>query len=150
MADTRRLPEPQLTQWDWQLAAACRGMASTTFFHPPDERGPARENRIPPKRSAGPARCSNSAWITPSKPRSRTESGEDCPRTNEPNDSVFNSSDTPPASPPHGTKHLPGQGTSPTKPDAYCQPGLGISGPNTAGLEYGPMPAHRSNCLRCN
>jgi hypothetical protein len=46
MADNRRLPGPQLTQWDWQLAAACRGMASTTFFHPPDERGPARENRI--------------------------------------------------------------------------------------------------------
>src|SRR6478735_5590509 len=46
VADTRRLPGPQLTHWDWQLAAACRGMTSTTFFHPPDERGPARENRI--------------------------------------------------------------------------------------------------------
>ena len=46
MADTRRLPGPQLTYWDWQLNAACRGMASTTFFHPPDERGPAREKRI--------------------------------------------------------------------------------------------------------
>ena len=46
MADTRRLPGPQLTQWDWPLGAACRGMPSTRFFHPPDERGPARENRI--------------------------------------------------------------------------------------------------------
>ena len=46
MADTRRLPGPQLAHWDWKLAAACRGMASTIFFHPPDERGPARENRI--------------------------------------------------------------------------------------------------------
>ena len=46
MADTRRLPGPQLTRWDWQLAAACRGMASATFFHPPDERGPARAARI--------------------------------------------------------------------------------------------------------
>jgi WhiB family redox-sensing transcriptional regulator len=34
VADARRLPGPQLTHWDWQLAAACRGMASTKFFHP--------------------------------------------------------------------------------------------------------------------
>jgi WhiB family redox-sensing transcriptional regulator len=46
VADTRRLPGPKLTEWDWQLHAACRGMASTVFFHPPDERGVAREIRI--------------------------------------------------------------------------------------------------------
>ncbi len=46
MADIRRLPGPQLTYWDWQLNAACRGIASTTFFHPPDERGNERETRI--------------------------------------------------------------------------------------------------------
>ena len=46
MADTRRLPDPQVTYWDWQLNAACRGMANSMFFHPPDERGDAREARI--------------------------------------------------------------------------------------------------------
>ena len=46
MADIRRLPEPQIAHWDWQLNAACRGMASTWFFHPPDERGDARDSRI--------------------------------------------------------------------------------------------------------
>lgn len=46
MADTRRLPGAQITYWDWQLAAACRGMASATFFHPPNERGEEREARI--------------------------------------------------------------------------------------------------------
>ena len=46
MADTRRLPAPQVAYWDWQLNAACRGMASTTFFHPPAERGDERQARI--------------------------------------------------------------------------------------------------------
>ena len=46
MADTRRLPAPQAAYWDWQLNAACRGMPSTMFFHPPDERGPARDTRV--------------------------------------------------------------------------------------------------------
>ena len=46
MADTKRLPEPLVDQWEWQLAAACRGMDSGTFFHPPDERNSAREERI--------------------------------------------------------------------------------------------------------
>ena len=46
MADTRRLPGPQVTYWDWQLNAACRGMASSAFFHPPDERGDLRQARI--------------------------------------------------------------------------------------------------------
>lgn len=46
MADTSRLPGPRLDYWEWQLSAACRGMDSATFFHPPDERNAARENRI--------------------------------------------------------------------------------------------------------
>ena len=108
MADTRRLPGPQLTQWDWQLAAACRGMASTTFFHPRTNGDqPGRTASTRHKRSAGRAQCSNSVWITPSKSRSRTESGVDYPRTNAPNDSVFNPSDTPPASHPHEPNHIP-------------------------------------------
>lgn len=45
MADTRRLPGPNADLWDWQLSAACRGMASSLFFHPEGERGPARARR---------------------------------------------------------------------------------------------------------
>ncbi|GAA2004287.1 WhiB family redox-sensing transcriptional regulator [Nakamurella flavida] len=45
MADTRRLPGPNADLWDWQLDAACRGMASSYFFHPEGERGPARSRR---------------------------------------------------------------------------------------------------------
>jgi len=46
MADTDRLPDPLAEHWQWQLAAACRGMDSEHFFHPPDERNAAREKRI--------------------------------------------------------------------------------------------------------
>lgn len=46
MADVTRLPGPGIDYWDWQLAAACRGMDSATFFHPPAERNAAREHRI--------------------------------------------------------------------------------------------------------
>ena len=46
MADTRRLPEPVVDKWDWQLTAACRGMDSSRFFHPPGERNAARQERI--------------------------------------------------------------------------------------------------------
>ena len=45
MADIHRLPGVQLDHWEWQLDAACRGMDSSTFFHPPGERDPAREDR---------------------------------------------------------------------------------------------------------
>ncbi len=45
MADTRRLPGPNADLWDWQLQAACRGLASSYFFHPEGERGPARARR---------------------------------------------------------------------------------------------------------
>jgi WhiB family transcriptional regulator, redox-sensing transcriptional regulator len=45
MADVRRLPRPVTTVWDWQIRAACRGIDSAVFFHPENERGPARDKR---------------------------------------------------------------------------------------------------------
>ncbi len=45
MADTRRLPTPVSEVWDWQMQGACRGMDSGYFFHPENERGPARAQR---------------------------------------------------------------------------------------------------------
>lgn len=45
MADTRRLPGPNADVWDWQMLGSCRGMASSAFFHPEGERGPARARR---------------------------------------------------------------------------------------------------------
>ncbi|WP_219417457.1 WhiB family transcriptional regulator [Pseudonocardia nigra] len=45
MADTRRLPVPVTEVWEWQLRAECRGMDSAFFFHPENERGPARADR---------------------------------------------------------------------------------------------------------
>ncbi|NNG35902.1 WhiB family transcriptional regulator [Nakamurella aerolata] len=45
MADMRRLPGPSADLWDWQLHGSCRGMASSFFFHPEGERGPARAKR---------------------------------------------------------------------------------------------------------
>jgi WhiB family redox-sensing transcriptional regulator len=40
------LPLPLADAWDWQRLAACRGMASSLFFHPDNERGPARQLRV--------------------------------------------------------------------------------------------------------
>ncbi len=45
MADTHRLPVPVTDIWDWQMRGACRGMDSALFFHPENERGPARVGR---------------------------------------------------------------------------------------------------------
>lgn len=45
MADINRLPGALLDHWNWQLDAACRGMDSSLFFHPPNERNAARANR---------------------------------------------------------------------------------------------------------
>ena len=45
MPNVTRLPGPNADVWDWQLAAACRGMDSEVFFHPDRERGEAREAR---------------------------------------------------------------------------------------------------------
>lgn len=41
-----RLPEPTTQAWDWQIHAACRGMASSSFFHPWGERGRSRDERV--------------------------------------------------------------------------------------------------------
>ena len=38
-------PGPGPDIWDWQMRGACRGMDSGLFFHPENERGPARANR---------------------------------------------------------------------------------------------------------
>jgi WhiB family redox-sensing transcriptional regulator len=46
VADIARLPGPPTDTDEWQLHAACRGMDSDTFFHPPDERNKARADRI--------------------------------------------------------------------------------------------------------
>ena len=46
MADIKRLPGPWLQQFEWQLHAACRGMDSAIFFHPPAERNSQREDRV--------------------------------------------------------------------------------------------------------
>jgi WhiB family redox-sensing transcriptional regulator len=45
VADTRRLPVPVADTWDWQMQGVCRGMDSALFFHPENERGPARAGR---------------------------------------------------------------------------------------------------------
>jgi WhiB family redox-sensing transcriptional regulator len=41
-----KLPPPTVERWDWQLAAACRGMESSLFFAPDGERSRARNRRI--------------------------------------------------------------------------------------------------------
>jgi WhiB family redox-sensing transcriptional regulator len=46
VADIARLPGPGIDFYEWQLHAACRGMDSDMFFHPPDERLRARAQRI--------------------------------------------------------------------------------------------------------
>ena len=45
MTDTRRLPKPVASAWDWQLNGACQGLNSSIFFHPDGERGSARSRR---------------------------------------------------------------------------------------------------------
>ena len=42
----QQAPPPISENWAWQLDAACRGMPSAQFFHPWNERGSDRENRI--------------------------------------------------------------------------------------------------------
>lgn len=46
MIDAPAPPAPLAENWDWQLQAACRGMDSAGFFHPPGERLRARDRRI--------------------------------------------------------------------------------------------------------
>jgi len=45
MADVRRLPAPRQGDWDWQAKAACRGLDTSNFYHPENERGPSRARR---------------------------------------------------------------------------------------------------------
>jgi WhiB family redox-sensing transcriptional regulator len=45
VADIRRLPPPVTAIWDWQMRAACRDIDSSMFFHPENERGPAKAER---------------------------------------------------------------------------------------------------------
>jgi WhiB family transcriptional regulator, redox-sensing transcriptional regulator len=47
--------------WDWQAVAACRGMDTSIFYHPENERGPTRERR---EREAKRI-CQNCPVITP-------------------------------------------------------------------------------------
>lgn len=45
MSEVRRLPLPGQGTWEWQLHAACRGTDTSVFYHPENERGPARQRR---------------------------------------------------------------------------------------------------------
>ncbi|WP_181779072.1 WhiB family transcriptional regulator [Pseudonocardia pini] len=45
MADTRWIPTPVVTAWDWQLRASCRGLATELFFAPDQERSAHRAKR---------------------------------------------------------------------------------------------------------
>ncbi|MFC9330096.1 WhiB family transcriptional regulator [Kitasatospora sp. NPDC057015] len=45
MTNLSRLPGAFDHHWDWQLHAACRGLDSSVFFHPPGERGGAHDAR---------------------------------------------------------------------------------------------------------
>jgi WhiB family redox-sensing transcriptional regulator len=45
MAETRRLPPLRQGDWDWQMRAACRGVDTSNFYHPENERGPSRVRR---------------------------------------------------------------------------------------------------------
>jgi len=45
MAEIRRLPPLRQGDWDWQVAAACRGTDTANFYHPENERGPSRARR---------------------------------------------------------------------------------------------------------
>jgi WhiB family redox-sensing transcriptional regulator len=46
MADISRLPGPIADVWEWQLLGSCRDADPALFFHPDDERGAARSNRL--------------------------------------------------------------------------------------------------------
>jgi WhiB family redox-sensing transcriptional regulator len=42
---TSRLPRPVMEEWDWQYQGNCRDHSAHLFFHPENERGPARRLR---------------------------------------------------------------------------------------------------------
>lgn len=41
----KSLTRPVAAEWAWQLRGACRDEAEAAFFHPDQERGPARQYR---------------------------------------------------------------------------------------------------------
>jgi len=41
VTDTERLPEPLITNYEWQADAACRGMGLATFFTRPKNETPS-------------------------------------------------------------------------------------------------------------
>jgi len=45
MAEVRRLPVPREGDWEWQVQASCRGLDTSEFYHPENERGPSRTRR---------------------------------------------------------------------------------------------------------
>lgn len=76
----RQALQPISEAWSWQLDTACRGMPSAPFFHPWNERGSVREDRIGQgKHSFAPgAPSSIPAAGTPSRRRRCTGSGVAC------------------------------------------------------------------------
>lgn len=45
MSDLSRLPVPVQSVWEWQYDGSCRAADPSLFFHPENERGPARRSR---------------------------------------------------------------------------------------------------------
>jgi WhiB family redox-sensing transcriptional regulator len=45
VAQLSRLPKPLFASYEWQWHAACAQANPHMFFHPEDERGPARQRR---------------------------------------------------------------------------------------------------------
>lgn len=41
-----KLPPPVTESWEWQMSGACRDVDGSLFFHPDNERGEPRENRL--------------------------------------------------------------------------------------------------------
>jgi WhiB family redox-sensing transcriptional regulator len=63
---TLKLPAPVAESWSWQLSAACRHADPAVFYHPDNERGEPRSNRVLAakricKRCSVRARCLNYA-----------------------------------------------------------------------------------------
>src|SRR6478672_5892206 len=96
MADITRLPKPLAVHWEWQVRAACRGMDTATFFHPPNERDAAREARIAQAKAVC-RRCPaiDDCLDHALRVREPYGSGVGCPRTSEPACLVSNRCVTP-------------------------------------------------------
>ncbi|MEV6610798.1 WhiB family transcriptional regulator [Kutzneria sp. NPDC051319] len=45
MTSRRRTPQALWVVWEWQLRGACRDSDNAVFFHPDQERGPAKRLR---------------------------------------------------------------------------------------------------------